>query len=38
MIVANSSTIGDYLFICDGTKGWVVKDDGTVVQTIPGKE
>ena len=31
MIVANSSTIGDYLFICDGTKGWVVKSDGSVL-------
>lgn len=31
MIVANSSTIGDYLFICDGTKAWIVKSDGTVL-------
>jgi len=30
MLVANSSTIGDYLFICDGTDGWIVKQDGSV--------
>jgi len=31
MTLGNSATIGDYLFICDGTGGWVVKDDGTVL-------
>ena len=30
MIVANSSSIGDYLFICDGTKGWVINSAGVV--------
>ena len=30
MIVANSSTIGDYLFICDGTSGWIINSAGTV--------
>ncbi len=30
MIVANSSTIGDYLFICDGTGGWIINNTGTV--------
>ena len=32
MIVANSSTIGDYLFICDGTSGWVINSAGVVTQ------
>lgn len=31
MILGNSTTLGDYLFICDGTSGWVIKDDGTVL-------
>ena len=31
MLLGNSASIGDYLFICDGTGGWVVKDDGTVI-------
>jgi len=31
MILANSTTLGDYLFICDGTRGWIVKSDGTVL-------
>ena len=30
MIVANSTSIGDYLFICDGTKGWVINTTGTI--------
>jgi len=30
MIIANSSTIGDYLFICDGTSGWVIDSAGVV--------
>ena len=30
MIVANSSTIGDYLFVCDGTAGWYINTSGTV--------
>jgi len=29
--LANSSTLGDYLFICDGTSGWIIKDDDTVI-------
>lgn len=31
MTLANSSTLGDYLFICDGTSGWIIKSDGTVL-------
>jgi len=27
IIECNSAVIGDYLFICDGTEGWVIKDD-----------
>lgn len=30
MFVANSATIGDYLFIADGTYGWIIKSDGSV--------
>ena len=30
MLVANSATIGDYLFICDGVAGWVINSSGTV--------
>ena len=30
MIIGNSSTIGDYLFICDGTAGWIINTAGTV--------
>jgi len=29
MIIANSATIGDYLFICDGTSGWIINSSGT---------
>lgn len=32
MLNANSSVIGDYLFICDGTSGWIIKQDGSVTQ------
>ena len=31
MLLGNSSGIGDYLFICDGTQAWVIKDDGTIL-------
>lgn len=31
MLLADSSTWGKYLFICDGVGGWVVKPDGTYV-------
>ena len=31
MLLANSSIIGDYLFICDGTTAWIVKQDGSVL-------
>jgi len=31
MLVANSTIIGDYLFICDGTSAWIVKSDGSVL-------
>lgn len=30
MIVANSSTLGDYLFVCDGTNAWTIETSGTV--------
>ncbi len=30
MILANSSTIGDYLFVCDGTYAWIINTSGTV--------
>lgn len=29
MIQANSTSLGDYLFICDGTSAWIIKQDGT---------
>lgn len=29
MVVGNSTTIGDYLFICDGTSGWYITTAGT---------
>lgn len=32
MINANSASIGDYLFICDGILGWVINTAGTVTQ------
>ena len=32
MINANSSTIGNYLFICDGTSAWIINTSGTVTQ------
>jgi len=32
MLVANSASIGNYLFVCDGTSGWIIKTDGTVTQ------
>jgi len=32
IVECNSSTLGDYIFICDGTVGWVVKSDGTATQ------
>ncbi len=30
MLVANSASIGDYLFVCDGTSAWYIDDTGTV--------
>jgi len=33
MVVANSSSVGDYLFICDGTLAWVIDSNG-IVSTI----
>lgn len=32
IVQANSSTIGDYIFICDGTSGWFINTAGTVTQ------
>ena len=34
MIVGNSSTLGDYLFVCDGTSGWYINNVGTVVPIV----
>lgn len=31
MVIGNSTTLGDYLFVCDGIGGWVIKTDGTVL-------
>lgn len=30
MLLGNSATTGDYLFICDGTSGWVINSAGVV--------
>jgi len=35
MLVGNSSNNGDYLFVCDGTTGWIINTSGTVT-TITG--
>ena len=32
IVAANSATLGDYIFICDGTDGWTVNTSGTVTQ------
>jgi len=32
IVSCNSSTLGDYIFICDGTVGWIVKSDHTTTQ------
>jgi len=29
--LGNSSIYGDYLFVCDGINGWVIKQDGTIL-------
>ena len=34
MQVANSSIIGDYLFICDGTGGWYINTSGTATHIV----
>jgi hypothetical protein len=34
MLCANSSTLGDYLFICDGTAGWIINSAGTVTSIV----
>lgn len=31
MQLGNSASYGDYLFICDGIDGWVIKEDGTIL-------
>jgi hypothetical protein len=33
--LGNSSTLGNYLFICDGVTGWIIKSDGSVVTVDP---
>lgn len=32
MVVGNSSNTGDYLFLCDGNKGWTINTAGTVTE------
>lgn len=32
IISCNSATLGDYIFICDGTVGWIIDDTGTPTQ------
>jgi len=32
IVSCNSSTLGDYIFICDGTVGWIIKSDHTATQ------
>lgn len=32
LLSCNSGSLGDYLFMCDGTNAWVIKQDGTVTQ------
>jgi len=34
MIVGNSATTGDYLFICDGTSGWTINAAGTATLIV----
>lgn len=34
MIIGNSASTGDYLFICDGTSGWVINSAGTATQIV----
>lgn len=36
MIVGNSTTIGDYLFVCDGTSAWTINTSGTASLIISG--
>jgi hypothetical protein len=36
MILGNSTTVGDYLFICDGTGAWVINTSGTVTTISSG--
>lgn len=36
MVIGNSSTLGDYLFVCDGTSGWVVDNTGTATIIVNG--
>jgi len=32
MIVGNSSSLGDYIFIVDGVEGWIIESDGTATE------
>ena len=32
MVLGNSTTVGDYLFVCDGTNAWYIDTSGTVTQ------
>ncbi len=38
MVVGNSSLIGDYLFVCDGTAGWIIDTSGTVTNANAGDD
>ena len=32
LLLGNSSNLGDYLFVCDGTSGWIINTIGVVTQ------
>jgi hypothetical protein len=34
VLSCNSASIGDYVFICDGTVGWIIKSDHTYTQIV----
>ena len=34
MLLGNSATLGNYLFICDGSGAWVINTSGTVTQIL----
>lgn len=34
LLLGNSSTLGDYLFVTEGTKAWIINTSGTVTQIL----